>query len=1050
MSISSFIFHGTWAPFPFRERFFVWAEDAYRFKGKRRRTAQKSVPRHPFQAPLYELALLLPDQADMDCTMLLPTVAGAGPLPSPELRVSGPADNPSLAPWTVTGLSLKPAAALSWLATLPATPAAFYHAYGADLRLWSTAAKLVLELLVRGRLLPTMDPERAEARWQLLLTEAADQERVQALADALPPVCQALLPPKTDPADFLPAGALSLVTGFMNVTADALIRQWLNGPSAADRARSGKLPRAGAEWLAALAAPTPNLLLGDDDLGSLRQAIQAWTQPTTQRGAPAAFRTCLRLEAPTSRPPSPEGREDDAPEEDSPDAPWVLRLLLQASDDPSLLVPATEVWRERGATLRYLNRRFDQPQERLLTDLGVAARLFPPLARSLRAAHPDECALSPAEAHLFLKEGALLLQESGLGVLLPSNWNGDTRIKVRLRVKSPRSTGVAGLGLADLLAVDWDLLLGDQPLSRSELERLARLKVPLVRLRGQWVELDPQRLAAALDRLERQSQITVGAALRLSAGAGELAPGLPVAGVAIEGAAGDLLRRLTGAERLAELAPPAALHGQLRPYQVRGFSWLAFLRGYGIGACLADDMGLGKTVQVIALLLHDRTAGQGTADASSAGPVGGGGRRIGPALLVCPTSLVGNWQREIARFAPSLRVMVHHGATRLRGAEFAEAAAAHDVVISTYALAHRDVGHLAEVRWDGIILDEAQNIKNADTRQSQSLRSLPAGYRIALTGTPVENRLTELWSILDFLNPGYLGSAAEFYNRFAVPVERYQDAAAAARLRGLVQPFILRRVKTDPTIIADLPEKLEQPVYVNLTPEQATLYAALVEAMLAQINAADGIQRRGLVLAALSKLKQVCNHPAQFLGDGSPLPGRSGKLNRLAEMLEEVLAEGDRALIFTQFAEMGTLLQQYLMERFGSDVLFLHGRVSQAERSRMVERFQEAEDGPALFILSLKAGGVGLNLTRANHVFHFDRWWNPAVENQATDRAFRIGQQKNVMVHKFIAAGTVEEKIDAIIAGKRHLASQVVGTGEQWLTELSTDQLRALFALEQE
>ena len=372
------------------------------------------------------------------------------------------------------------------------------------------------------------------------------------------------------------------------------------------------------------------------------------------------------------------------------------------------------------------------------------------------------------------------------------------------------------------------------------------------------------------------------------------------------------------------------------------------------------------------------------------------------------------------------------------------------MVISTYGLARRDADDMRQVPWSDVILDEAQNIKNPSAKQTQAVRSLPAANRVALTGTPVENRLSELWSIMQFLNPGFLGSRTGFRQAFALPIERYQDEDATERLKGLVGPFVLRRVKTDPTVIQDLPDKLEMKVCCNLTAEQATLYEAVVKESLERIaSEEEGIQRRGVVLGALMRLKQVCNHPAQFLGDGSALPGRSGKLNRLGEMLEEALSVGDQALVFTQFAQMGHMLQAYLRSLFGVDVLFLHGGTPQKQRDRMVARFQRGRDAP-IFLLSLRAGGTGLNLTAANHVFHFDRWWNPAVEDQATDRAFRIGQTRDVQVYKYICAGTLEERIDELIESKKALAESVVGAGETWLTELNTDELRDIMTLRRE
>jgi SNF2 family DNA or RNA helicase len=440
-------------------------------------------------------------------------------------------------------------------------------------------------------------------------------------------------------------------------------------------------------------------------------------------------------------------------------------------------------------------------------------------------------------------------------------------------------------------------------------------------------------------------------------------------------------------------------------------------------------MGLGKTVQMLALIERDR------------GRTGGR-----PVLLVCPTSVIENWVREMQRFTPGVSAYVHHGTSRLRGREFARHARRHNVVITSYALLTRDAEAFASMRWHGVVLDEAQNIKNPDSKQARSARALQAGYRAALTGTPVENHVGDLWSIMEFCNPGLLGSQASFRRDFVIPIHGLHDVDAARRLQRLSGPFVLRRSKRDPAIVADLPDKNEANVYCTLTPEQGTLYAAVLRDLESGIDETQGIARRGAILALLSKLKQICNHPAQFAKDRSATAERSGKLTRLEEMLEEVLDVGDRALIFTQFAEMGKLLVRRLSERFGREVLFLHGGVPKDARDEMVRRFQE-EHGPSLFVLSLKAGGSGLNLTRANHVFHYDRWWNPAVENQATDRAFRIGQTKDVQVHKFVCAGTLEERIDDLIARKAAVADTIVGSGEQWLTELSNNELRDLVAL---
>jgi len=633
-----------------------------------------------------------------------------------------------------------------------------------------------------------------------------------------------------------------------------------------------------------------------------------------------------------------------------------------------------------------------------------------------------------------LRETASQLEQSGFGVMLPGWWTrkgSQTRLKARAHVKSPKLQGGGGMSLESIVTFDWQLALGDETISLSELEALARHKAPLVRLRGQWVEVDSDEIRAALDFLKKKAsgKATLGEIVRMSLGVGASRANLEVDRVTASGWIADLLGQLDGSAPFEELPQPPELRGTLRPYQRRGYSWLQFLRRWGLGACLADDMGLGKTIQALALIQNEY-------------------RRNGSAhvLLVCPTSVVGNWQKESARFAPDLPVLVHHGVGRHKGEAFAREASRHAIVLSSYALLHRDIEALGAITWGGVILDEAQNIKNPETKQARAARSIAAGWRIALTGTPVENNVGDLWSLMEYLNPGFLGSQSAFKKRFFIPIQVYGDREAAARLRRVTGPFILRRLKTDKSIITDLPEKLEMKVYCTLTKEQASLYSAVVKDTEDKLQSAEGIERKGLVLATLSKLKQVCNHPAQFLKDNSAIPGRSGKLARLTEMVEETLAAGDRSLIFTQFTEMGDLIRRHLQESFGGEVLYLHGGVTKKGRDRMVELFGK-EDGPSIFLLSLKAGGTGLNLTRASHVFHFDRWWNPAVENQATDRAFRIGQTKNVQVHKFLCAGTLEEKIDEMIERKKDVAGRVVGTGEGWLTELSNADLKDLFAL---
>ncbi|MFI7023692.1 SNF2-related protein [Micromonospora sp. NPDC049900] len=825
--------------------------------------------------------------------------------------------------------------------------------------------------------------------------------------------------PSLHPA--LPPGGV--VGDALDVLTDAAVRAVLPETALARGVRPGA---AVASWLGALTGPHRGFTAEPKALDVLRSELDTWQRDAAGGTVRASFRLVEPFTEEVSGPVTVVPLDLDAAVADP--GRWRVEFGLRAADESGLHVDAGQVWRGEGGAVAGAH-----PQETLLAELGRASRLWPELDTALRTATPEALELDADGAHRFLREGAPLLHAAGFTVLLPSWWQRPaSRLGARLRAGSRAAPGtVSGptdrVGLDALVDYRWEVALGDHPLTEEELARLAEVKTPLVRLRGQWVELDPKRLAAGLRLLRSTGELTVADLLRLGLADGTQPDALPVLEVTADGALGDLLAGSVE-RRLTPLDPPPSFHGTLRPYQRRGLAWLAFLQSLGLGGVLADDMGLGKTVQLLALLAGDPA-------------------EAGPTLLVCPMSLVGNWQREAARFAPGLRVHVHHGAQRARGDDIGAAAQEADLVLTTYSVAARDAVDLAGVDWHRVVLDEAQAIKNAATRQAEAVRLLPARHRLAVTGTPVENRLADLWSIMQFANPGLLGPAATFRKRFAEPIERHGDADTAERLRRITGPFVLRRLKTDASIISDLPEKLEMEVVCNLTAEQAALYRVVVDDMMARIESSDGIERRGLVLATMTRLKQVCNHPAQLLRDGSPLDGRSGKLARLAEILDEVLAAGEKALLFTQYAEFGGMLRGHLASRFGREVLFLHGGVGKADRDEMVARFQ-SDDGPALFVLSLKAGGTGLTLTAANHVVHVDRWWNPAVEDQATDRAFRIGQRRRVQVRKFVCAGTVEEKVAALIAEKRGLAASVVGTGEQWITELSTTRLRELFALE--
>ena len=1028
-------------------RFLLWGEtplppDAPRpRRGRKAKTATAQPLPFGADAEALTTALqdLLPDLAAVrdkpeSVTLWLPTVAGQ-PLASGPLIAEPPESvaRAAPAPWGVTVLPLTPRQTVDLIALcLDRETLAPGVLIGPTLAFWATALRLAGALVAREQFVPDLARSGSTWRacWKPIIT-GAEAQRFSRLARAMPPACRALASAADHPPETAPA---ALLTDFVALVVDVLVRSAVAGAMVAlpTRRTGRKTPDFDSlhdQWLHVLQSPDGMMRGSDAELAQLAEQVRSWQRPVTL-AADVPFRLCFRLEEPAVN--------GEADIQVPVDGTWCVRYLLQAQDDPSLLVPVAEAWTPGGRPGRILQRGGFHPREYLLAALGQAAGLSAEIEASLKSAAPSEFATDTTGAHQFLTGTAAVLEQAGFGVLLPAWWTRKgtkQRLTVNAHVKSPPMQGGSGLSLEDLVQFDYQVALGDQILSLKELEALARLKTPLVRVRGQWVQVSAEEIQAALDFWKKQgtAQAPLRDVVRMALGATTNQDGLALGRVTATGWVGDFLAQLEGAAPLTELAPPDGFRGTLRPYQQRGYSWLAFLRRWGLGACLADDMGLGKTIQALALIQHEWT-----------------GKKRKPTLLICPMSVVGNWKKEAERFTPDLPVLIHHGQKRIRGGTFAREAKKHALVISSYSLLHRDLDLFQEVPWAGVILDEAQNIKNPQTKQAQAARALTADGRIALTGTPVENHVGDLWSIWQFLNPGFLGNQAEFRRAFFYPIQIQHDAQAAERLKRLTGPFLLRRLKTDKAVIADLPDKQEMKVYCNLTREQATLYAAVVAELDKSLNGAEGIQRKGVILGVLSKLKQVCNHPAHFLGDNSPLPGRSGKLARLTEMLDEVLQAGDRALVFTQFTEMGTLIQKHLQETVGREVLFLHGGTPRKQRDRLVARFQEEADGPRVFLLSLKAGGTGLNLTAANHVFHFDRWWNPAVENQATDRAFRIGQKRSVQVHKFLCVGTLEEKIDEMIERKQEVAARVVGTGEAWLTELSNDQLRELLTLRQE
>lgn len=863
---------------------------------------------------------------------------------------------------------------------LPLLPAWRNDAYLSDsLRVWSMAARLGLEFAARQAVVPSVVEGRA--CWQASLNRRADRLRFEAIVEALPAASR-LVPTRMNGPVRIPTSS-SVVRDFLDATVDALYR-------------SGTWPGPARGWVLEFADALRNDTSAFNPRDARSQGIpaklSAWAAGDGARG--------LRLGMTMSLPSAEAGR-------------FRLDFWLHDADDPAVRIPLQQAWLA-GESVQVGDRSHAHPAFACLRGLARAKRIFPPLSAALAGRVPSTLTWGPNEAWRFLAHGVQPLQDAGFEVDVPEAFSraGTRRIRARMRIEAGE-----GLHLGEMLTYRWEVVLGDLVLSGDDFAEILASRQPIVRFRGEWILIDPAELALLPEGLPQEGTLEAAEALR--AVLTGMHQGVPVV-------ADARLELVIDALRAPPDRPvPAALQATLRPYQQKGYAWLSCLGDLGLGACLADDMGLGKTVQLIAHLVERHGQGRGL-----------------PSLVVCPTSVLGNWAKELARFAPHLQVVRHHGLQR----DLGDAVGA-DVVLTTYGLLARDVEAMAEVSWEVFALDEAQAIKNPDSQRAKAAGQLKARHRVALSGTPVENRLEELWSLMHFLIPGLLGSRGGFRRTVAIPVERFGDEDVAERLKLGVSPFLMRRVKTDPNVVDDLPDKVERREYCGLSAEQARLYRTTSEEHLERISDAPASERRGQVLAMLTALKQICNHPLHFTKEPGPLAGRSGKLERATELLEAVLEAGDHAIVFTQYRQMGELLVKHFAEVYGLRVPFLHGGVPTARRDEMVRAFQEDADVAPILLISLRAGGTGLNLTRATHVVHFDRWWNPAVEDQATDRAYRIGQHRNVQVHKFVCQGTLEERIDALLESKRALAKSVVGSGERLVAELDDAALRALVAL---
>ncbi|GAA2243025.1 helicase [Streptomyces ruber] len=854
---------------------------------------------------------------------------------------------------------------------------------------WAAVARRALQLLGEGRLYPALTSD-TYTTWRFGPPGARGKRDLDALAAALPPYAHNLPAPRTGDRTPFIADPVALVGEFCDALADTL-------------------PRTPATGWAMPGNPYA------DRATALHPRLAAWAAEVEAERA-ARVSVELRVELPA-------GRRRDVR----------AALQLRTAADPSLVLDATELWADPGRAQRLLG---PHAEAETLLALRRAARAWQPLTRLLAEAAPSALRLDDEETMDLLGDATDALRAAGVHVHWPRELVRALQTRAEIgAATAPGATVDTLLGRDTLLDFSWQVALGGEKLTDAELDQLAEARRPLVKLRDQWVVADPG-LVARLKRRRTRELAPLDALQAVLTGEleedGERVP------VDAAGAFGELVARLRDPEDRAPVRVPEGLTATLRGYQRRGLAWLADMTRLSLGGILADDMGLGKTVTLLALHLHR----QEQVDTA------------GPTLVVCPASLLGNWQREAARFTPAVPVRRYHGGERTL-----DHLADDELVLVTYGVLRRDRAHLAAVKWSLVAADEAQHVKNPYATTARELRALPARARVALTGTPVENNLSELWALLDWTTPGLLGPLSAFRDRFAKPVERAalgtddeEEAAeaahrAAARLTRLTRPFLLRRRKSDPGVAPELPAKTETDHPVTLTGEQAALYEAQVREAMAAIEEADGIARRGQVLRLITALKQICNHPAHYLRESGPLPGRSGKLELLDELLDTVVAEEEGALVFTQYTQMGRLLEQHFADR-GVRARYLHGATPVPRREEMVAAFQRGEF--PVFLLSLKAAGTGLNLTRATHVVHYDRWWNPAVEDQATDRAHRIGQDRPVQVHRLTTQGTVEDKVARLLGAKRALADQVIASGEAALTELSDTDLAELVALSKE
>jgi len=926
-----------------------------------------------------------------------------------------------------------------------------------SIKTWAFLTKLIFELLNNGKFVPILESATKEiytGQWRLLLKSQEDKDRFKTILNnsSWPAFCL--------PINFIRVNGAFKANGlwhpsyvfsiFMDNIGDYLIRSTLNKSDFhtfkefySTEIKKETDPDFKLGWdykfLKALIRKDPSFKVEEFYETILPMLIKNWTQSAQSFTLKQGFTFNLELKY-------PEKPEDD----------WPLSFYLSLQDGTKP-IPLNELW--EGSSIKKNFETDEQFLEIILRALGTASKIFPPIKKAILTTMKSEIKLTSSEVMDFLRYPKDLLIQSGFNIILPAVFNrgGKQRLSAKLIIRSTKDNKTLKKGtysvlpsmfdIDSMLESKWEVSLEGKIISDEKFDSLISSSDPLINVSGKWILVDKQDIED-LKSIKDSGIKNYMDALKLGlTGKTQLQENGIKYDVIVEGELSEIIEKLQSIESFEEIPSSSSFNGKLRPYQQEGLTWMANMARFNFGLCLADDMGLGKTIEVIAFLsyLKDQFP-----------------NNLGSVLIICPTSILFNWHRELKKFAPDLDVVLHHGAKRITEASgIPEFLKPHRIFLTSYGTIRNDIDFLETIDFSGIIVDESQNMKNYASKQTKAINKLKSQFKICLSGTPIENRLIELWTLFNFLNPGLLGSRVDFQKKYVLPIERFQNQDTINNLKLIIAPFILRRVKSDKSIINDLPEKNEMKVIIELTEDQVKLYKELVENTLKEIEtlSTDKRKKKGLILSLLVKLKQICNHPFQYLKVDitsldldvkmEEIVSQSQKLKRLLEMTDEVISNGEKILIFTQFTQMGNLLQKILEHKYKFKILYFHGGVPEKKRKEIVDEFQsENIDSPPILILSLKAGGTGLNLTQGTTVVHIDRWWNPAVEDQATDRAYRIGQKSVVNVYKFISKGTIEEKIDDLLEEKRDLADKIVtSTGESWISNLDDEKLKKLLLL---